>query len=91
MWEQAVSTHAPPIYEREQEFPTPTYLARVLPIYENRTLARAHLVIKGKVLRYIGAGECVPTPFNYLGESGLADDPPWETNEVGGLEFVSAN
>jgi hypothetical protein len=48
-------------------------------------------VIKGKVLRYIGAGECVPTPVNYLGESGLADDPPWETNEVGGLEFVSAN
>ena len=33
-------------------------------------------MIKGKVLRYIGAGECVPTPFNYLGESGLADDPP---------------
>ena len=58
---------------------------------ENRTLARAHLVIKGKVLRYIGAGECVPMPFNYLGESGLADDPPWETNEVGGLEFISAN
>ena len=39
---------------------------------ENRTLARAHLVIKGKVLRCIGAGECVPTPF-ILTTLGRAD------------------